>query len=211
MKPVFPPKVPLPWLKPGVFAGAFVPLVVILWRAINGQLGADIVASVLNQFGYLAIIFLTMSLLSTPLKIITGWTWGIRIRRMLGLYAFFYASLHFLTYLIVDQSFNIGTVLEDITKRKFILLGFLALMPMAPLAITSTQKMVKRMGYKNWKRLHRLAYFAGGLAAVHFILRVKADYREPFVFVSIVVFALTLRVIDSLRKRSKKIIPNKTL
>lgn len=200
---LFSEKTPLPWLKPGVFVGALVPLAVTLWRGTHGQLGADIVAAVLNQLGYLALTFLVASLLCTPLKIVAGWSWGIRLRRMLGLFAFMYASLHFLTYLIVDQSLNLGAVLEDILKRKFILVGFLALLIMIPLAITSTNKMVRRMGFARWKRLHRLVYLAGCLGAIHFIWRVKADLREPLIFSALIAAALASRVLDALRARAK--------
>lgn len=198
---------PHPWLKPGVFAGAPIPIVVMAWQAANGQLGADPVAAILNQFGYLALMFLVATLLCTPLKIVTGWTWGIRMRRMLGLYAFLYASLHFLTYLVIDQNLNLGVLLSDIAKRKFILVGFLALLIMVPLAITSTNTMVRRLGFARWKLLHRLTYLACGLAAIHFIWRVKVDLLEPIVFTVIIGAALALRLIDTLRPQSRKPAP----
>jgi sulfoxide reductase heme-binding subunit YedZ len=204
MQALFPKNVPLPWLKPGVFVGAVAPIPVMIWRGTHGQLGADIVATVLNQLGYLALTFLTASLLCTPLKILTGWSWGIRLRRMLGLLAFLYASLHFLTYFVVDQSLNLQSVIEDITKRRFILVGFLALVILIPLAVTSTNNMVRRIGFVRWKRLHRLAYVAGCLGAIHFIWRVKADLREPLIFAGIIAIALALRAVDSLRTRAKK-------
>jgi len=201
---LFPQNVPYPWLKPGVFAGSLIPLVVMTWRGTRGELGADIVAIVLNEFGYLALIFLAATLLCTPLKIVTGWTWGIRLRRMLGLFAFFYASLHFLTYVVVDQTLNLGAVLADIAKRKFILVGFLTLVIMIPLAITSTQKMTRRLGFVRWKRLHRLVYLAGCLGAIHFIWRVKIDLLEPFIFFAIIAGGLALRVFEAFRKPEKK-------
>ena len=144
------------------------------------------------------------SLLCTPLKIAGGWSWGVRLRRMLGLFAFFYASLHFLTYLIVDQSLNLRAVFDDVTKRNFILVGFLALVTLIPLAITSTNGMVRRMGFVRWKRLHRLAYVAGCLGALHFIWRVKVDLREPAIFASILAAGLVLRGFDTVRKRRRK-------
>ena len=201
---LFPKNVPLPWLKPGVFTGALIPIPVMIWNGLQGQLGADIIAVVLNQFGYLTLIFLTASLLCTPLKIIAGWTWAIRLRRMIGLFAFFYAALHFLTYFVLDQSMNLNSVFEDIVKRNFILVGFLAFLILIPLAITSTKKMVKRMGFKRWKLLHRLAYIAGCLGVIHFIWRVKADFREPLIFAGIIAVALAVRALDSLRIRLKK-------
>jgi len=195
---------PYPWMKPGVFIGACVPLVVIVWRGTHGQLGADVVASVLNQLGFLALTLLVASLICTPLKIVTGWTWPIRLRRMLGVFAFVYAALHFLTYFIIDQSMDISMVIADITKRKFILVGFLALVILIPLAWTSTNGAVKRMGFARWKMLHRLAYVAGGLGVIHFIWRVKIDLREPLIFAAIVGAGLVLRLIDLVRKKAKK-------
>jgi len=159
---------------------------------------------VLNQLGYLTLTFLVASLMCTPIKIATGWTWGIRLRRMLGLFAFFYASLHFLTYFVVDQSLDLSMVIADITKRKFILVGFLALVTLIPLAWTSTNGAVKRMGFARWKMLHRLAYVAGSLGVIHFIWRVKIDLREPLIFAAILGAGFALRVFDSVRKKAKK-------
>jgi sulfoxide reductase heme-binding subunit YedZ len=191
-------------MTPGVFIGACVPLAAIIWRGTHGQLGADAVASVLNQLGFLALTLLVASLMCTPLKIVTGWTWPIRLRRMLGLFAFFYASLHFLTYFIVDQSLDLSMVIADITKRKFILVGFLALVTLIPLAWTSTKNAVKRMGFARWKLLHRLAYVAGSLGVIHFIWRVKIDLREPLIFATILGVGFALRILDSVRKKAKK-------
>jgi sulfoxide reductase heme-binding subunit YedZ len=195
---------PHPWLKPGVFVGCCIPIAAILWRGSQGQLGADVVASVLNQLGYLALTLLVATLLCTPIKIVTGWKWPIRIRRMLGVFSFVYAALHFLTYFVIDQSFDVSMVIADITKRKFILVGFLAFAIMIPLAWTSTNRSVKRMGFVGWKRLHRLTYVAGALAALHFIWRVKADYREPLIFAGIILAGFALRGLEVLRSRMKK-------
>ena len=204
MSELFPRGVRHPWLKPGVFAGALVPLAVMAWRGTQGRLGADPVAAALNQLGFLALTLLTASLLCTPVKIVAGWTWGVKLRRMLGLFAFFYASVHVLTYLLVDQALDLRAVLADITKRRFILAGFLAFLLLIPLAVTSTNRMVRRMGFARWKRLHRLAYLAGSLGAVHFLWRVKKDHREPLIFVAILAVAFALRGLDALRRRAKK-------
>src|SRR5262249_58104852 len=129
---------PVPWLKLGLFVGALVPLAVLLWRAAHGTLGADAIAVGLNQLGYLALALLMASLACTPLKILTGWTWPIRVRRMLGLFAFFYASLHLLTYVGIDQQLDWAVLWGDVTQRKFMIVGFLSFLCLAPLASTST-------------------------------------------------------------------------
>lgn len=190
-----------PWLKPGVFAGSLAPLPVMGWRMAHGTLGADPVAVALNQLGYLALVFLTATLLCTPLKLAFGWTWGVRLRRMLGLFAFFYATLHISTYAFVDQGLDLAAIVEDIAKRPFILAGFTAWTLLVPLAVTSTNGMVKRLGGRRWRRLHRLVYVSGALAAFHFILRVKSDYAAPSAFAAIILAALAFRAADAYRKR----------
>jgi len=195
---------PQPWLKPGVLVGSLIPLAMMTLRGFRGELGAEPVAAVLNQLGYLAITLLVATLLCTPLKIMTGWPGWIRLRRTLGLLAFLYASLHFLTYLVVDQGLDMSRVIEDVAKRKFILVGFLTLVIMIPLAITSTKKMVKRIGFARWKLLHRLTYVARVLAALHFIWRVKIDLREPLIFATIVGGGFLLRAVHTLQERAKK-------
>lgn len=192
-----------PWLKPGVFVGGLVPLGVMGWRIAHGTLGADPIAVALNQLGYLALVFLTATLLCTPLKLAFGLTWGIRLRRMVGLFAFFYATLHVATYAFVDQGFDLKAIGEDITKRPFILAGFTAWMLLVPLAATSTNSMVKRLGGRRWRRLHRLVYVSGALAAIHFILRVKSDYAAPSAFAAVIVAAFALRAADAYRRRSR--------
>jgi methionine sulfoxide reductase heme-binding subunit len=179
----------------GTLVGALWPL---LWMSISAYrqtLGGNPIAEVLNRLGLLALVFLIASLGCTPAKTVFGWTWAIRLRRMLGVMSFTYALLHFLVYLVLDQDVNVVAVLEDIAKRPFILVGFTALLLLAPLAITSTDAMVRRLGFPRWKKLHRLAYVAGVLGVVHFILRVKADLDEPLVFAAVLAlfFAVRLR------------------
>ena len=195
---------PLPWLKPGLFVGALVPLAVLLWRAAHGTLGADAIAVGLNQLGYLALALLMASLACTPLKILTGWTWPIRVRRMLGLFAFFYASLHLLTYVGIDQQLDWPVLWGDVTQRKFMIVGFLAFLCLAPLAWTSTDASVRRLGFKRWKALHRLAYVAGVLAVVHFTWRVKSDVRVPMTWAAILGVLFLVRIADGVRTRRKK-------
>jgi methionine sulfoxide reductase heme-binding subunit len=182
------------WLKPGVLLGALFPLLAIGVRAARGTLGANPIAEVLNQLGLLALIFLIASLAATPIKLSFGYTWPLRIRRLLGLLAFFYASLHLLTYALLDRAGELGTLLEDLGKRPFITVGFLAWLLLVPLAITSTRAMIKTLGFARWKRLHQLSYLAGILGIVHFLWRVKKDASEPLTYGAILALLLGLRV-----------------
>jgi sulfoxide reductase heme-binding subunit YedZ len=193
--------VPLPWLKPALLVGALTPLVVMIARGLGGDLGANPIGEALNQLGLLALIFLVAALVCTPLKLVFGWTWPMRIRRMLGLLAFFYAALHVSTYTGLDQFFDWAAIYADVTKRKFIFVGFAAFVLLIPLAITSTNGAVKRLGFVRWKRLHRLAYVAPVLVVVHFILRVKKDEEEPMTYAVILAALLAIRVAASLRAR----------
>ncbi len=199
-----PRRLPVPWLKPGVFAGALVPLVALAWQGLNGTLGADPVAIALNRFGLLALIFLLASLAATPAKLLLGWTWPLRLRRMLGLFAFFYACVHFATYVAVDQRFDWPVLWADVTKRKFMVVGFAAFLLLLPLALTSTDASVRRLGLRRWKALHRLAYLAGVLAAVHFLWRVKLDIRQPLLYALVLGALLLVRVVDAVRTRRAK-------
>lgn len=199
-----PRRVPFPWLKPGVFVGALVPLAGLLLQALTGTLGADPVAIALNRLGLVALIFLVASLAATPAKLLLGWTWPVRLRRMLGLFAFFYACLHFATYVAIDQRFDWPVLWADVTKRKFMVVGFLAFLLLVPLALTSTDASVRRLGFRRWKALHRLVYVAGVLAAVHFLWRVKLDIRQPLLYAVILAALLLVRVVDAVRTRRAK-------
>ncbi len=194
------PQRPLPWLEPAIFTGALVPLAAILALAYAGRLGANPVVEALNRLGLLALILLLLSLACSPLKALYGWTWPIRIRKTLGLYGFFYACCHFLTYAGLDQALNLRQIGEDITKRRFIFVGFSALCLLVPLAVTSTSGMLKRLGFAGWKRLHRLAYVAAGLGVIHFIWRVKKDLTEPLVYGAVLGVLLLLRLLPEKKK-----------
>lgn len=191
---------PLPWLKPGLIVGALVPLGSLVVRASQGMLSADPVARIENELGLTALVLLIASLACTPARRLLGWTWSIRIRRELGLLAFFYASLHFLTYLALDQGADVGAIVLDIVKRPFITVGFGALLLLVPLAVTSTRASIRRLGFYRWQRLHQLAYVAGGLAVVHFIWRVKIDVSQPLTYASILAALLGVRVLMWLRQ-----------
>jgi len=195
---------PHPWLKPAVFTGSLVPVAAILVSAMRGELGANPIAEGLNRLGLMALVFLVAALACTPLKSFLGWTWPIRLRRMLGVFGFFYALLHVTTYVGLDQTFAWRQILADVTKRKFIFVGFLAFILLVPLALTSTAEAVRRLGFIRWKRLHRLAYVATTLGVIHFVWRVKKDLREPVIY-AIVLGALFLaRLAVSLHSRLKR-------
>ena len=193
-----------PWLKPAVFAGALAPFAAILWNAAHRRLGANPIAETMNELGLTALVFLVASLACTPLREIFDWPWAVGLRRMLGLFAFFYALLHFGTYALLDQRLNLTAIIADVTKRPFIIAGFAAFLLLIPLAATSTAAAVRRLGFVRWKRLHRLAYAAGALAVIHFVLRVKADLREPAVYGTVLGLLLAARVALLLRRRAAK-------
>ncbi|MET0285227.1 MAG: protein-methionine-sulfoxide reductase heme-binding subunit MsrQ [Polyangiales bacterium] len=184
--------------------GSLAPLAIIVWRASMGTLAANPIAEALNQFGLLALIFLVASLSPTPLKLWFGLKWPLRVRRMLGLLSFFYASLHLLTYALLDLGGEWRTFLEDLGKRPFVTVGFLAWLMLLPLAITSTNASVKRLGFTSWKLLHRLAYVAAGLGVIHFVWRVKKDASEPVMYGLALAVLLAVRAWDWHQTRQRK-------
>lgn len=192
----------LPWLHPAVVTGGLAPLATLIYMAFRRTLGANPIAEGLNQLGLVALVLLLGSLACTPLRIITGWNWLFRLRRTLGLLGFAYAAMHLCTYAGLDQLGNMHAIWNDVTQRKFILVGFAAFLCLVPLALTSTATSIKRIGSKNWKRLHRLAYVAAGLGVIHFFLRVKSDVREPLTFGAILTLLLVIRIGKLLRTRS---------
>jgi sulfoxide reductase heme-binding subunit YedZ len=192
---------PHPWLKPAVLVGGLSPLALLALGFWRDTLGANPIERVLNQTGMLALIVLVASLACTPLKVVAGWTWPLRVRKLLGLLGFAYAVLHFLTYTVVDQGLDFAVILEDIAKRPFITVGFLALVLLVPLAVTSTNRMVRRLGFPVWQRLHRLAYVAASLGVMHFAWRVKKDLTEPLVYGAVLGLLFSIRLVEALRKR----------
>lgn len=196
---------PLPWLKPAVFMGSLTPIAAIVLRGLSGELGANPTEQALNQLGLVALIFLVAALACTPLKTLFGWTWPLRLRRMLGLFAFFYAALHVSTYTGLDQTFDWPAIWADVTKRKLIFVGFAAFVLLIPLAVTSTNGAVKRMGFARCKLRHRLAYVAPTLGVLHFIWRVKKDISEPATYGAVLGALLLVRVMTTLRARAPQI------
>jgi len=193
-------KAKLPWLVPAIITGVLTPFASLVWRASQHRLGANPIATALNQVGLLALILLCASLSCTPLKIAFAWNWPLYVRRTLGLCAFFCALAHFLLYLVVDQNLDVGAVLQDVLKRPFIALGFAALLLLVPLALTSTKRSLLRLGFRRWQLLHRLAYLIGILGVAHFYLRVKADHTQPIVYGSILAGGFVLRGLAKLQK-----------
>ena len=182
------------FLKLAVFVNALVPLALLLWDLYRKQVGPNPLDFATKTTGMLTLIFLSLTVAVTPLRKIFGVNSLVKVRRMLGLFAFFYGSLHLLTYVWFDRLFNFISVGQDVVKRPFILAGMTAFVLMVPLAITSTNKMVKRLGGKSWARLHRLVYLAAIAGVVHFWMLVKSDTRLPLTFGFIVLFLLGYRL-----------------
>lgn len=178
-----------------IFAASLVPLLLVVADALRGRLGANPIEAILNRFGYWTLVFVLLALVPTPLQRLSGWTWIAPHRRMIGLFAFFYACLHVATYVGIDQFFDWRAIVADVVKRKFITIGMLAFALLVPLALTSTDGSVRRLGYARWKRLHRLVYAAAVCGVVHFIWRVKADLREPLLFAAALAALLAVRLI----------------
>jgi len=188
--------------KPVVFVACLVPIALLLSRGFGlfGQsLGPDPIKFTLHWIGKTALNILMITLLVTPVRYLAGWPHVVRIRRMLGLFAFTYALLHFLVYIVLDQELDFGGLLEDIAKRPYITVGFAALLILIPLAITSTNKMMRRLG-RRWQTLHRWVYAAAILGVVHYYWQVKRDVREPLIYAGILAILLGYRLVRRLRK-----------
>ena len=167
-------------LKPALFALCLLPLAGLLWGAFGGDLGANPVETITHTTGDWALRLLLVTLAVTPLRKLTGWHLLMRLRRMLGLFSFFYALLHFSTYAILDASLDPAYIAEDVLKRPYITVGFTAFVLLIPLAVTSTNAMVRRLGGRTWRLLHRAVYVIGGLSVLHFLwlLRLPAVARR---------------------------------
>src|SRR5437660_4186711 len=176
------------------FINALVPLVLLLWDVWHKRVGANPLEFVTRTTGMLTLVFLTISLAVSPLRKVTGANWLVKFRRMLGLFAFFYGFLHLMTYVSFDRFFNLKSTPADVLKRPFIAIGMTAFLLMIPLAITSTNKMVKRLGGKRWNRLHRLVYVAAIAGVIHYWMLVKSDTRLPLTFGFILFLLLAHRV-----------------
>ena len=185
--------------KPIVFAVALAPALGLLYALLAGALGVNPAETLQLSTGLWAFRFLVVTLAITPVRRITGWNGIIRFRRMLGLFAFFYATLHVLTWIVLDHSFAWDEAAADIVKRPFITAGMVAFASMVPLAITSTKGWIRRLG-RRWQLLHRLIYVSALAAAVHFIWKVKVVYGEPVYYAAIVIGLLGFRVVTMWRR-----------
>jgi len=190
--------------KPAVWLLALMPLAWLVWRAVNQDLGPN-PAEAMNRFlGDWALRFLLIALAVTPVRLITGNTTVVRFRRLLGLFAFFYVALHLSSYVAVDQFFDWAAIWKDIVKRTYITLGMAGFVILLALAATSTKGMIKRLGGRNWNRLHKGVYVAGVLGVIHFIMMRKGFQLEPLIYAGILGILLLSRLLPA-RKRARAV------
>lgn len=186
-----------------VLVNSLLPAVFIGIDAWRGKLGANPAEFVTRCTGVLTLIFLVVTLMVTPLRKMFGWNWLLKQRRTLGLFAFYYGTAHMLTYLAFDRDWHLGTVVVDVYKRPFIAIGMASYFMMVPLAVTSTNAMIKRLGGKHWALLHRLTYYVPIGGVIHYVMIVKSDITYPMVFAAAVLFLLGYRVLNNSRKAVK--------
>ena len=177
-----------------IFMAALIPLLRLGWKALHGGLGANPIEVITHSTGDWTLIFILTTLSVTPLRRLTRQYWLIGVRRMVGLFAFFYGTLHFLTYIWLDKFFDIHEMTKDIVKRPFITVGFSAFVLMVPLAATSTARSIRRLGGKNWQRLHRLIYLTGILGVIHYLWLVKANKHKPYEYGIVLSILLLYRI-----------------
>ena len=190
------------WAKPILFVLLGIPAASLVFNILTGNISADPIDDLTHVTGEWGLRLLTLTLAITPLRNLTGINQLILLRRMLGVYAFFYVLLHFLTWFVIDNYFDFQRIIEDIIERYYILLGFLAFVLMIPLAATSTNKMVRWLGSKRWIKLHKLVYPLSILGVVHFYLQVKADITEPVIYGTILAILLIYRIWKNKQNKS---------
>ena len=188
-----------------VFAAALIPFAHLVWRGFQGDLTADPLVEITNETGIWTLRFVLITLAVTPVRRLTGWNRVIQLRRMLGLFALFYGSLHLVTYVWLDQFFLVEEIIADVMQRPFITVGFLSFVLLLPLAVTSTTKMIKRLGGKWWQRLHRLIYAIAIGGVVHYLWLVKADVQSPLMYGGLVAMLLGYRVWAAYGRRAKPV------
>lgn len=185
---------PVGRVKPLLFTACLVPLALLAWAAFTGGLTANPIEYITHRTGDWALRFLLLALAVTPVRRLTGWTSVAQFRRMLGLFAFFYATLHFSTYLVLDFFFDFALIFDDIVERRYVTAGFTGFVLLIPLALTSSQRMIRRLGGARWRRLHRLAYVAAIAGVVHYLWLVKLDIRPPLAYAACLALLLGLRL-----------------
>ena len=190
------------WAKPILFVLLGIPAASLVFNILTGNISADPIDDLTHVTGEWGLRLLILTLAITPLRNLTGINQLIMLRRMLGVYAFFYVLLHFLTWFVIDNYFDFQRIIEDIIERYYILLGFLAFVLMIPLAATSTNKMVRWLGSKRWIKLHKLVYPLSILGVVHFYLQIKADITEPVIYGTILAILLIYRIWKNKQNKS---------
>jgi methionine sulfoxide reductase heme-binding subunit len=191
-------------LKGGVWVACLTPLVLLAYWSYAGGLGPNPIDDMTRWLGIWTLRLLLASLTMTPLRIVFGLSWPITLRRLLGLFAFFYASLHFSVWLVVDHFFDWPTMAEDVVKRPFMTAGMAALLMLVPLAATSTSGMIRRLGSTAWRRLHRLAYLAGVLGVLHFLWLAKVGRQTPYYYAGWLALVLGVRGADAVRRSVRR-------
>jgi sulfoxide reductase heme-binding subunit YedZ len=191
------------WSKPVVFLLCLLPLAELGWRALHGELTANPIEFITHTTGDWTLRFLVITLCVTPFRKILHLPELIRFRRMLGLFTFFYASLHFTTYIWLDKFFDLSEMWKDIAKRKYITVGFTAFLLLIPLAVTSTAGWIRRLGGKRWQRLHRLIYFSAALGVIHYYWLVKSAVIRPLTYGAVVAVLLLWRLFASLSRKTQ--------
>jgi sulfoxide reductase heme-binding subunit YedZ len=188
--------------KPIVFLTCLIPALLVVGAVLGlgGDLGANPVEAILDRFGNWALRFIMITLAVTPLRRITGWNWISRFRRMLGLFTFFYALMHFVTWFVLDRELRLSDIVEDLTERPFITLGFTAVLLLTAMAITSFTALRRRMG-RNWQKLHYAAYAVGVLGVWHYWWQVKKDVTEPLIYAAILAVLLGIRLVWSVKHK----------
>ena len=189
------------WTKVVVFLVCLIPLGMLVWRGLNNGLGANPVEFIQLTTGRWTLRFLVFTLCVTPFRKVLKLPDLIRFRRMLGLFAFTYLCIHFLTYLVLDQSLDLSAIWKDVAKRPFITVGFLGFLLLLPLAVTSTAGWIRRLGGKRWQALHRAIYFAAVCGVIHYYWKVKSDVRMPLFYGALVGILLLWRLGDWFFKR----------
>jgi sulfoxide reductase heme-binding subunit YedZ len=180
-------------LKPIVFLACLAPITLLVWAAVNQQLSANPLEDIRDTTGIWTLRFLIATLGITPIRRLTGWHELIRLRRMLGLFSFFYGVLHFVSYVWLDEFFNMAAMLEDLMKRPFIMAGYTSFVMLVPLAVTSTKKWIARLGGRRWQLLHRLIYLSTAAGIVHYFWRVKLNVQDPIIYGLVLALLLAAR------------------